>query len=282
MTNELNRGTPAPVRLSIPSNRAAQGGATTRLTVAGNRKFESISLQQRVFCELGSRTKFGPGIAALRIPENQANISFVLRNCNWLQGLEGDIDPSHLNFLHYGSQTMEDFEPTSVARFGAIYRDPEYKVAETELGTMYGAYRPAETGALYWRIAHFMFPCWTLAPYIPFEHYRIVRGWVPLDDTHMMLVVVGPKTGPGVQTMRSRRVADAGLPPAARDQPWGQGSRPQGAGQVPRVRSEGLRSRSAPGRVNLALVPTGTTRGRLGELWQHGGSQRSGPPDRRP
>jgi hypothetical protein len=26
MTNELNRGTPAPVRLSIPSNRAAQGG----------------------------------------------------------------------------------------------------------------------------------------------------------------------------------------------------------------------------------------------------------------
>jgi hypothetical protein len=22
-------------------------------------------------------------------------------------------------------------------------------------------------------------------------HYRIVRGWVPLDDTHMMFVVVG-------------------------------------------------------------------------------------------
>jgi len=141
-----------------------------------------------------------PDIAALHIPESEANISFVLRNCNWLQGLEGDIDTSHLNFLHYGSQTMEDFEPTSVARFGAIHRDPEYKVAETELGTMYGAYRPADTGALYWRIAHFMFPCWTLAPYIPFEHYRIVRGWVPLDDTHMMFVVVGPKTGPGAQT----------------------------------------------------------------------------------
>ena len=141
-----------------------------------------------------------PDIAALHIPESEANISFVLRNCNWLQGLEGDIDTSQLNFLHYGSQTIEDFEPTSVARFGAIHRDPEYKVAETELGTMYGAYRPADTGALYWRIAHFMFPCWTLAPYISFEHYRIVRGWVPLDDTHMMFVVVGPKTGPGAQT----------------------------------------------------------------------------------
>ena len=84
-----------------------------------------------------------PDITALHIPESEANISFVLRNCNWLQGLEGDIDTSHLNFLHYGSQTMEDFEPTSVARFGAIHRDPEYKVAETELGTMYGAYPAA-------------------------------------------------------------------------------------------------------------------------------------------
>jgi phthalate 4,5-dioxygenase len=140
-----------------------------------------------------------PDIAALQIPESEANISFVLRNCNWLQGLEGDIDTSHLNFLHYGSQSMEDFAPTSMARFGAIHRDPEYQVAETELGAMYGAYRPADAGALYWRIAHFMFPCWTLAPYIPFEHYRIVRGWVPLDDTHMMFVVVGPKTGPGAQ-----------------------------------------------------------------------------------
>jgi len=30
-----------------------------------------------------------------------------------------------------------------VARFGAIHRDPEYKVAETELGIMYGAYPAA-------------------------------------------------------------------------------------------------------------------------------------------
>ncbi len=64
---------------------------------------------------------------------------------------------------------------------------------------MYGAYRPAENGNLYWRIAHFLFPCWTLPPYIAFEHYRIARAWVPLDDTHMMFVVIGPKHGPGAQ-----------------------------------------------------------------------------------
>jgi hypothetical protein len=36
-----------------------------------------------------------------------------------------------------------------------------------------------------------------LAPFIAFEHYRIARAWVPLDDTHMMFVMIGPKAGPG-------------------------------------------------------------------------------------
>jgi phenylpropionate dioxygenase-like ring-hydroxylating dioxygenase large terminal subunit len=154
-----------------------------------------------VFVHMGDAAKAPPlpDIAATHIPESEMTVSFALRDCNWLQGMEGDIDTSHLNFLHYGSLSGEDFAPTDPTRFGAIHRDPEYKVAETELGTMYGAYRPAEHGRLYWRIAHFLFPCWTLAPYIAFEHYRIARAWVPLDDTHMMFVVIGPKTGPGQQ-----------------------------------------------------------------------------------
>jgi phenylpropionate dioxygenase-like ring-hydroxylating dioxygenase large terminal subunit len=138
-----------------------------------------------------------PDIPATQMPEGEANITFVLRNCNWLQGLEGDIDTSHLNFLHYGSLGGNDFAPTDPTRFGAIHRDPEYKAEATELGTIYGAYRPADNGHTYWRIAHFLFPCWTLAPFIAFEHYRIARAWVPLDDTHMMFVMIGPKQGPG-------------------------------------------------------------------------------------
>ena len=138
-----------------------------------------------------------PDIPATHIPEDDAQITFVLRSCNWLQGLEGDIDTSHLNFLHYGSMGGSDFAPTDATRFGAIHRDPEYKAEASGLGTIYGAYRPAEMGQTYWRIAHFLFPCWTLAPFIAFEHYRIARAWVPLDDTHMMFVMIGPKAGPG-------------------------------------------------------------------------------------
>ena len=143
-----------------------------------------------------------PNIIASQIPEDQANITFVMRECNWLQALEGDIDTSHLDFLHFGSMGMSDYSPSDPTRFGVIHRDPEYMVDDTELGTFYGAYRPAENGQTYWRIAHFMFPCWTLAPFVAFEHYRVARAWVPLDDTHLMFVMIGPKDGPGAVVQR--------------------------------------------------------------------------------
>src|SRR5690348_12761607 len=41
-----------------------------------------------------------PEIAATHIPEDKADIFFMVRRCNWLQAMEGDIDTSHLNFLH--------------------------------------------------------------------------------------------------------------------------------------------------------------------------------------
>ena len=138
-----------------------------------------------------------PDIAAIHIPEDEANIGFAMRECNWLQSMEGDLDTSHLNFLHYGSMGEGDFEPNDETRFGMIHRDPEYHVRDTDTGTMYGAYRPADQGNVYWRFAHFLFPCVALAPFIPFDSYRMARIWVPLDDTHTMFVTIGPKDGPG-------------------------------------------------------------------------------------
>ena len=138
-----------------------------------------------------------PNIIATQIPEDQVTVNFVMRACNWLQALEGDIDTSHLDFLHFGSLGTSDFSPSDPTRFGAMHRDPEYMVDDTELGTFYGAYRPAENGQTYWRIAHFMFPCWTLAPFVAFEHYRVARAWVPLDDTHIMFIMICPNKGVG-------------------------------------------------------------------------------------
>ena len=53
---------------------------------------------------------------------------------------------------------------------------------------MYAAYRPAEEGSTYWRYGQFLFPFWTQTPQGQFPTNINARGWVPLDDEHMMFV----------------------------------------------------------------------------------------------
>ena len=61
---------------------------------------------------------------------------------------------------------------------------------------MYGVHRPADAGNLYWRIAHFAFPCWALPPINNIEFNFLARAYVPLDDEHTMCVVMMMKGDP--------------------------------------------------------------------------------------
>ena len=127
-----------------------------------------------------------PKIEATLVAERDNNIDAFLRECNWLQALEGDLDTSHVGFLHGGHRTLQDHGQDDLTRYGTLRRDPEYDVVETDYGAMYGAYRPAGDGNLYWRIGHFMFPFWSITPSAPFGLQVYARAWVPLDDTHTM------------------------------------------------------------------------------------------------
>src|SRR5215472_6690368 len=44
-----------------------------------------------------------PDIEPNMLPDGQCAVMKVLRECNWFQALEGDIDTSHLGFLHLGA-----------------------------------------------------------------------------------------------------------------------------------------------------------------------------------
>jgi phthalate 4,5-dioxygenase len=127
-----------------------------------------------------------PAIEATLCPVEETNISCVLRECNWLQALEGDIDTSHFSFLHTGEVELADIDPDHLERFQLIDRAPRYHVRSTDWGTMYAAYRPAQPGHLYYRFAHFAFPFWTLFPNGPLTDNILTQAWVPLDDTHTM------------------------------------------------------------------------------------------------
>jgi phthalate 4,5-dioxygenase len=110
----------------------------------------------------------------------------VRRECNWFQALEGDIDTGHLSFLHLGAVKPENTKPGSFDYYLVKDRAPRYEVVETEFGTSYGAYRPAEEDTYYWRIAHFLFPFYTMIPTGILGMQVLVRAWVPIDDEHVM------------------------------------------------------------------------------------------------
>jgi hypothetical protein len=105
---------------------------------------------------------------------------------NWLQTIEGDLDTAHLGFLHLGSLKPEDAIPGSYDYYTVKDRAPRYEVMDADHGTTYAAYRPADDGGVYWRIAHFMFPFYTLVPTGALG--AVIRGqfWVPLDDDNTM------------------------------------------------------------------------------------------------
>lgn len=129
-----------------------------------------------------------PEIEATLLDAADVRLMFAQRECNWLQALEGDIDTSHFGFLHAGSIRPEEVGDDNMLKYQVGNRAPSYQVADTDWGTMYSAYRPAEEGKTYWRFAHFGFPFWTWVPQGDITDRVQARAWVPMDDTHTMFI----------------------------------------------------------------------------------------------
>jgi phthalate 4,5-dioxygenase len=126
-----------------------------------------------------------PGLQALGMDGEELSIWCLQRHSNYLQAMEGDIDTSHLGFLHGGMVQSDD--PTFANRA------PEYKVADTEVGVLYGAFREKDEQHLNWRFASFSLPFWTQPPPTPLGRDPVARAFVPMDDTHTMLFCISNK-----------------------------------------------------------------------------------------
>jgi phthalate 4,5-dioxygenase len=129
-----------------------------------------------------------PSIEAALLGQADLQPMFAQRECNWLQALEGDIDTSHFGFLHVGSVRPEQVADDNMLKYQVGNRAPAFHVTDTDWGTMYCAYRPAEAGKTYWRFAHFGFPFWTWVPQGDITDRVQARAWVPMDDTHTMFI----------------------------------------------------------------------------------------------
>ncbi|WP_206922132.1 Rieske 2Fe-2S domain-containing protein [Alicyclobacillus suci] len=131
-----------------------------------------------------------PDIEVNMLPEGEYVIIPSYVESNWLQAVEGEIDTSHTGFLHFGAIQPEDVQEGTFLHYTVKDRAPRYSVVDTDYGAMYGAYRPAKPGYVYWRIAHFNFPFYTQPPEGVLGHSVIMNAWVPMDDTHTMSFVM--------------------------------------------------------------------------------------------
>ena len=136
-----------------------------------------------------------PAFEILDVPEDEIRVSFIQRECNYLQALEGEIDTSHFGFLHAGHVDADELADDEPLRYTVTDRAPRYHLREAPWGTQYAGYRPASGGGTYWRFGNFLFPFWTQVPNGEFNSHMHARAWVPLDDTHTMFVFIFWKRG---------------------------------------------------------------------------------------
>ncbi len=134
-----------------------------------------------------------PKLESNMLPEGEWTVTAIQRECNWLQGLEGDFDTSHAGFLHSGSTRIETLPEKSFAYYMAKNKTPYYAVVDTPGGAMYTGYREAEPGYLYHRIAQFMFPSVTMTPVGVLGSAVRAKPWVPMDDEHSLAFYMLPK-----------------------------------------------------------------------------------------
>jgi phenylpropionate dioxygenase-like ring-hydroxylating dioxygenase large terminal subunit len=124
-----------------------------------------------------------PDIEWAKVPPSQRNLVQYNQECNFVQAIEGDIDSSHIGFLHMDLDALKN-PRTQEARYRAQDKHPRWIVQPTDYGLMLAARRDAEADTYYWRINHFYLPWYTTIAG-PLDQSR-GHGhiWVPVDDEH--------------------------------------------------------------------------------------------------
>ncbi len=87
------------------------------------------------------------------VPTENCYVTKAHQECNYLQGLEGECDSSHLSFLHrFLNYQMPSDNP------------PRYETEETDFGVRLVALRDAADGGCYVRVSSFMLPVGVAVP----------------------------------------------------------------------------------------------------------------------
>lgn len=134
-----------------------------------------------------------PHLGYLNVPHDHVYSARWLQRSSWLQGLEGEIDSSHISWLH------KDFDEDISLQgpIGSQLSDdaaPVIELQETDYGFTYGARRQLNNQYL-WRVTHWMMPMFSMIPRAPGPFVTAGgRVWVPIDDETCTVFSFGYRT----------------------------------------------------------------------------------------
>ena len=105
-----------------------------------------------------------PHFAWTQAPASHRHVSKVIQESNWLQGLEGGIDTSHVPILHRVLTTDSSrpgFKPGDPFVVG---KAPTLELDITDYGYRYAGLRPLQGGETHIRAYHFILPFHQIRP----------------------------------------------------------------------------------------------------------------------
>jgi len=121
------------------------------------------------------------------VPQNHVYVHKRFQHCNYLQNVEGEVDSSHVSFLHreFRPEKFNAAVAGQVLLAQAKDTAPRFLVQETEYGLAIGARRNWDADQYYWRVTKFLMPSFTLIPSEAGSPINFTAA-VPVDDKNMV------------------------------------------------------------------------------------------------
>jgi phthalate 4,5-dioxygenase len=145
-----------------------------------------------IFAYMGSgEAPFLPAYEALNAPPGHRLVTKIFHECNYFQANEGNLDPSHVSFLHRQSNVPQNLKRTVKGSDGrlplALYAAdmaPEIETEETDFGIRIFSIRKTDGDRTFFRVTNFILPNLATIPG-PMSGDGYNLYWhVPIDDTH--------------------------------------------------------------------------------------------------
>ena len=142
---------------------------------------------------------------ALQLPDSHLITNRVLSDCNFIQSMEGNLDTSHISYLHrnLADLKMDDFDdgtdaigfpsPRMSTKIRGYTRDAKLMVQPTSYGWRYVGLRDTPNGHHHLRITTAIFPIYQMIARLPSQGPGILM-MVPRDDETCWRWSVGART----------------------------------------------------------------------------------------